>query len=81
MVVFTETDTEDDQGSAGLIFWTISRRRDSHSHKQHMRLRTENNGENTRGCPSVLICIVMTPEEEEDMAKNKCDLIWLLLLC
>jgi len=65
MVVFTETDTEDDRGSAGLIiFRTIAKWWDSHSHKQHTKLRTEDNGGNTRGCPSVLNCIAMTPQEK-----------------
>jgi len=69
MVVFMETDTEDDRESAGLvIFRTIARIWwASHSHKQHTKLRTEDNGRNTRGCPSVLTgnCIAMTPEKKE----------------
>jgi len=65
MVVFMETDAEDDRGNAGLIiFRTIARCWDCHSHKQHTRLRTEDNGGNTRSCPSVLNCITMTPKEE-----------------
>jgi len=64
MIVFTETDAEDDRGSTGLIiFRTIARWWDSHSHKQHTRLKAEDNEQNRRGCPSMLNCIAMTPEE------------------